>query len=483
MKQISLKKNSILNVIKTVSSVIFPLITFPYVSRVLLPVNVGKVNFGSSFVSYFSLIATLGITTYAIRECSAVREDRDELSEKASEIFSINICTTIVAYILLILSLLAFRELDSYRCLIVIQCTSILFTTLGADWLNSAMEDFKYITLRTVFFQIVSLILMFIFVRNETDYLKYAAITVFSSSGANIANFFYRKKYCDVTFTKIMHWKRHFKPILFLFVMILSQTIFNSSDITMLGLMKGDYEVGIYSTAYKIKNIIAQVITSLTWVVMPRLSVYFSMHAFDKVNDLLKKALNVMITLGFPCIAGSIVLSSDIIEIIGGKAYKDASFPLIILMISFAIDLFGGSFLGNMICLPSKREKPFVESWCIAAILNIILNYFLIPIGGACAAAFTSTISTLMVLLWLIIKRDKRVEISYLEICKSPIIGTIVIIVYCLLIKFIHMNSVFTIIICVCGSGVLYSVILIKMKNKLMDEIEFFIKKVLKEWI
>ena len=153
MKQISLKKNSILNVIKTVSSVIFPLITFPYVSRVLLPVNVGKVNFGSSFVSYFSLIATLGITTYAIRECSAVREDRNELSTKASEIFSINICTTIVAYALLILSLLAFRELDSYRCLIVIQCTSILFITLGADWLNSAMEDFKYITLRTVFFR------------------------------------------------------------------------------------------------------------------------------------------------------------------------------------------------------------------------------------------------------------------------------------------------------------------------------------------
>ena len=175
MSEKSLKVNSILNVIKTISSILFPLITFPYISRVLQPAYVGKVNFGASFVSYFSLIASLGITTYAIRECSAVRGDKNKLGEIASQIFSINVYTTIIAYVMLGLSLIFFRELDSYRTLIIVQSTAILFTTWGTDWLNSAMEDFAYITIRTIAFQFLSLVLMFLLVKTPEDYIKYAA--------------------------------------------------------------------------------------------------------------------------------------------------------------------------------------------------------------------------------------------------------------------------------------------------------------------
>ena len=260
MKEKSIKINAVLNVIKTISSIIFPLITFPYISRVLMPDNVGKVNFGSSFVSYFSLIASLGITTYAIRECSAKRKNKEKLSRTASQIFSINVITTIIAYVSMAIILLLFRNLDSYRTLIIIQSTAILFATLGCDWLNSAMEDFAFITVRTIAFQIISLVLMFAFVRKPSDYITYAAITVLSSSGANIINIFYRKKYCTVRFVRQMNLKRHFKPILLLFVMLLVQTIFNSADVTMLGLMKGDYEVGLYSIAVKITNLVCQLV-------------------------------------------------------------------------------------------------------------------------------------------------------------------------------------------------------------------------------
>ena len=181
--KINIKLNAILNVIKTISSILFPLITFPYASRILLPENIGKVNFASSYISYFTLIATLGITTYAIRECSIVRNDKKLLSQKASEIYSINLVTTIIAYILLVSSLFAFRFLDTYRTLIIIHSTVILCTTLGADWLNTAMEDFTYITIRTVLFQIISIMLMFVFVKTKEDYVRYAWIIIFSSSG------------------------------------------------------------------------------------------------------------------------------------------------------------------------------------------------------------------------------------------------------------------------------------------------------------
>ena len=153
----SIKRNAFFNVLKNVSSILFPLITFPYISRVLLPENVGKINFSLSFVSFFSVIATLGIYTYAIRECSKVRDDSIKFNKIANQIYSINILTTIFAYSLLFIIVCSFSELESYRTIIIFQSASILAITLGADWINAAFEDFKFITYRTLFFQIFHL--------------------------------------------------------------------------------------------------------------------------------------------------------------------------------------------------------------------------------------------------------------------------------------------------------------------------------------
>ena len=138
----TVQKNTLFNVVKTLSSILYPLITFPYVSRILMPENVGKVNFGNSIVSYFSLIATLGISTYATRECSKAKKDKILLQQTASEIFSINLISTLIAYVGLIILLVVAKPLSNYRILICIQSTTIIFTTLGADWLNMAMEDY-----------------------------------------------------------------------------------------------------------------------------------------------------------------------------------------------------------------------------------------------------------------------------------------------------------------------------------------------------
>lgn len=477
MQEQSIKKNSFLNVIKTVSGIIFPLITFPYISRVLLPSNVGKLNFGSSYISYFSMIATLGITTYAIRECSALRDNKKDLGKKASEIFSINICTTGVAYILLAISLIIFPRLENYRTLIIIQSTSILFTTLGADWLNSAMEDFKFITLRTVAFQVISLVLMFVFVKTEGDYLKYAAITVFSTSGANIVNIFYRKKYCEVTFVGNMNWKQHFKPILLLFVMILAQTIFSSADVTMLGIMKNDYEIGIYSTAHKIENIISQVVSSFAWVVMPRMSYYFAEGDFSKINAMLRKTLALLMSIGIPAFVGVCVLSKEIVMLVGGSNYLDAAIPLVILMFSFAFSLIGGSFLGNMVLLPSQNEKKYMFICCITAGINVILNYLLIPYWGAKAAAFTTAVSSFVIMSLLLIVKDKRIKLDYIrQVSSAPIVGAVGIFVFCKIIENYITNIIARIGICIVGSVLIYGGILILMKNMVVMEMLSIVK-------
>lgn len=478
MKNQSIKSNAIYNTVKTVSAIIFPLISFPYISHVLLADNLGKINFGLSIISYFSLIATLGINTYAIRECSLVRDNQSQLETTASQIFSINVVTTFIAYCLLLISLLVFRSLDNYRTLIIIQSFSIAATTLGADWLNSAMEDFKFITIRTIAFQFLSLILLFIFVHKPDDYYIYAIICLVSSSGASIVNVFYRKRYCRVVFTLKMDIRRHFNPILLLFVMLLAQNIFNNVDSTMLGLMIGDREVGIYGAAHRMYNIINQVVASVLWVIIPRMSYYFNKGDYEEINGLLRKVLGFNFLIGLPCATGAFILSNDIVYIIAGSSFLEASSVLRILICGFMFTLIGGNFLGNAVLLPSKNERYYMIVCCITALINVVTNYFLIPYYGAKGAAFTTSLCSLFIFILLLLKKDKRIKIrKMLSTVIAPIIGSITIVLICLWLS--SVTSLWKrVSLSIIISAVSYFSVQVLLKNELLV---LFFKPILKK--
>ena len=190
MKVKSLKFNSIVNITKTVLGIIFPLITFPYASRILGATGIGRVDYANSIANYFILFASLGISTYAIREGAKVRDDKEKLNQLATEVFVINSISTVVAYIGLIIcsSLPVFRN---YQNLILLNGTIMIFELIGVNWLFNIFEDYVYITVRTFAFQIISLIILFLFVKTKNDYFIYAGLIVFSNAGANVFNIFY----------------------------------------------------------------------------------------------------------------------------------------------------------------------------------------------------------------------------------------------------------------------------------------------------
>ncbi len=421
----SINKNTIFSVIKSAMSIIYPLITFPYISRVLLTNNVGKINFGNSVISYVSLLASLGVTTYAVRECAKCRDDKEKLGKVASEILSINVISTLVAYLALIIVLLFAKPLENYRTLICIQASAVLFATIGADWLNTAMEDFKYITLRTVGVQIISIILMVIFVKKPEDYLIYTIISVVASSGANVLNVIYRRKFCKTRFVIRMNIKKHLPPILLMFSLLLSQIIFTNSDITILGLTRGDYEVGLYGTSVKIYNIINTMVASVAWVVMPQLSALFAKAEYKEINRLLKYSLNFIIILGLPCISGMEIIASEIICTIAGETYIDATISLRILGGALACSFVGG-WIANMTMLPAGKEGLCLRSSVVSAVLNVILNIALIPKWGLNAAAFTTVLSELVGVLIILPHIDRNIHIEGLaELFKAPVFGSL----------------------------------------------------------
>ena len=462
---LGIKKNTLFNTIKSVFGIIYPLITFPYISRVLQTENVGKINFSNSVVSYFSLIASLGVTTYAVRECSKYREDKDKLGETASHILSINIWSTLIAYFALIVTLLLARPLDNYRKLIIIQSSTILFTTLGADWLNTAMEDFKFIAIRTMGMQVVSLLLMFIFVKRPEDYLIYAIISVVATSGTNIVNIFYRRRYCKTRFVFHIDWKKHLPSILLLFSLLLSQTIYISSDTTILGLVKGDYQVGLYSTSVKIYNVVNTMIASVAWVVMPQLSLNFAKRDFIQVNNLLKYSLNFIIVLGLPCLVGLNVIGQEVIMLIAGESYLGAELSLRILTISLGCSFISG-WIGNMMMLPAGKEKICLKSSIVSAVVNIILNFIFIPVWGLNAAAATTAVSEFLGIIIKLPYIDENIRIDGLgKIFAAPITGSLAIILVSLIVRYFVKSSYLIAILTIILSGCIYLIILIFMRN------------------
>ena len=425
MSSKSIGKNTFYNTIKSVSSIMFPLITFPYISRVLLPDNVGKINFGISVVAYFSLIASLGITTYAIRECAKCRDDRYELSKTASELYSLNIVTTLIAYLFLGIMLMFFQDFENYRLLIIIQSVSIFFSTLGTDWINNAMEDFGYITARTLVVQLVSLVLMFVFVHEPDDYMIYAVILLVSGSGAQIFNVFYRRRYCDVGFTKNIQWRKHFKPVMLLFSMQLAMIVYVNSDTTMLGFMKGDTEVGLYSIPVKIYNIVQSLVTASWLGIVPQMAIGFAKRDYVSLNKLLRYAFNYTLILGLPCLVGICLMAEGIVLIIAGEAYLGCVLALRIIMLALLTSFVGG-FLTNLIMLPSGRDKLSFISSVISAILNLGLNFVLIPIYGLNAAAFTTFVSMFVGVLIKLPFVEKKLKFDYMKKDMwSPVIGCI----------------------------------------------------------
>ena len=467
MKKASLKLNSFMNTLKTFMSLVFPLITYPYALRVLQVNNIGMNNFANSIVSYFSLIAGLGISRYATREGARVRDDLKAFNTFASQMFTFSLISTGVACLALFASLVYIEPLKPYTILILVNSITILGTTIGMDWVNSAQEEYIYITLRTFLFQIISMILLFSCVHDENDLIVYAWITVISNIGANCLNFFYIRKYVKLHIV-FRGLKDHFTPVMWLFASTIATTIYVNSDTTMLGLFCGDYNVGLYGVATKIYTILKQLLSASIAVALPRLSNYWANGNTTEFKNTINSVFNTFMTLLLPIMVGVFMLAPEAIEIIGGKSFLDGVTALRILSISLGFSVIG-IFYTNAMMLPMKREKQTTIIMIISAITNFILNFIFIPMAAQNGAAFTTVIAELIVMVCQIYVMSKdKVFHPNKKLLFQVFWGCLGIIVVCFCIGRINLNLFLRTILSVTGSIVLYFVILFELKNDLV---------------
>ena len=470
MKKKSLGLNAFLNGLRSVLNLFFPLITFPYVSRVLSVSGIGIYNFSNTYINYFILIASLGISTYAVREGSKYRDDKNRINEFASQIFSLNIIAMIVAYLLLFASLIIFKNLHNYISCILIFSLQILFTTLGTEWIYTIYEDYTYITIRSIAFKIISIILLFLLVKKPEDYLIYAAITVFSGVGSNLLNFIHARKFVYIKLTTQTNWRYHLKPVLVIFASTIAVTIYVSSDTTILGLLKSDYAVGIYSTSVKIYQIAQSLLSALLMVTIPRLAFLWGQRRLGEYNKVLSKVFNSLGILVLPVVVGLIMLSREVILIIASEKYLLSVNSLRIISWAIIFSIFSWIF-SDCVLIPVKRENLVLRNTIVTAVENIVLNFILIPFMSYDGTSLSTVIAEFTVMIMngyscrdiiksVILKKDT------LKNLLDSIIGCVGIVIVCLLCNVSFSSLIFRTILSVVFSIITYGAILILLKNK-----------------
>lgn len=376
----SVKVNYILNLINTGTQMLFPLITFPYVCRVIEADGIGQINFFQSIISYISLFTCLGIPMYAIREIARDRSDVVQMNRTATEILLLHSMLTLVGYAIVAILCLTVPQIQVNIPLFLILSLTIFFTAIGCEWFYQGIEDFKYITIRGLIIKTVSVVLLFIFVKSKTDLLYYGCYTVFGVLGGNIFNFFRLRKYIhreNIIFSEL-HIKRHIKPVLKVFSFSVVTSIYLQLNTVLLGFLKNALAVGYFAAATKVMQMLLKMSACLGSVMMPRASHLIAENKEAEFNRLIQKSYDFTLAIALPMTIGLIFCAPSLITALCGVKFEHSILPSqiiapIILMVAIS------NIFGIQVLFPKGKINIVTLCCGIGAAADLILNLCLIP--------------------------------------------------------------------------------------------------------
>lgn len=432
----SVKVNYILNLINTGTQMLFPLITFPYACRVIEPEGIGQVNFFSSIIGYISLFTCLGIPMYAVREIARDRNDIVKMNRTAVEILLLHALLSLAGYLIVAVLCLTVPQIKVDIPLFLILSLTIFFTAIGCEWFYQGIEDFKYITIRGLIVKVVSVVLLFIFVKTKDDLIYYGAYTVIGILGGNIFNFFRLRKYIhkeNFVFSNL-NISRHIKPVLQVFSFNVVTSVYLQLNPVLLGFLKGALAVGYFTAATKIMSVVMKLSSCLGVVMMPRTSNLIAEHKEEEFNKLIQKSYDFTIAISLPLTCGLLVAAPYIIKVLCGQEFIPATFASqiiapIILMVGIS------NVMGIQVLYPKGKIKTVIHCCLIGAIVDLLLNVILIPFFSydGTAIAYLGAEMATTVSMYIIAKKDlpirffKKCHIDYLlgSILMSVIVLTV----------------------------------------------------------
>lgn len=395
MREKSLAKNSIYNVIYKSLNVVFPLVTSMYVSRVLLSSGIGRVASAKNLVTYFTLLAALGLPTYGTKIIAELRYDSKALSKTFSELFLINLITTSVCticYFSIVFLNSAFRADIHLYSIVGLQ---VVLNIFNIDWFYQGIEEYRYIMVRSLAVKVISFVFILVFVHDPGDYLFYAFASVIGVAFNYIMNVIHLRKIIHFTFEGLK-LKRHIKYLIILFSTGIAVEIYTLTDITMLTVMSNKECVGYYSNAINGVKTIKEMIVAICAVFLPRLSYHYANGEKDVFLSLANKGIKILTFFSIPAAIGCFLLADKIVILLFGSGFVNAILTVRILAMSI-VTIGLSNYIGYQVLIIIGKEKRMLVNSIFGALLNIILNYFLISQFQHNGAAIASMLTEVVV--------------------------------------------------------------------------------------
>ena len=478
----TVKLNFILNITRLFLGAAFIVITTPYITRVLGPKNLGKVEYVNSIITYFMLFTILGVPNYGIREVAKYRDNQKELSKVVIELLTILFITTIIGYFILFGYIYIYKSLFEIKDIILIMSINIVCNSIGVEWFYQGIEDQLYITKRFILVRIFTLIVMFLFVKSKENYLIYAFILVMMQSGSNILNFINLRKYISFKGIKLSNLKliKHIKPIFVIFSATVATAIYLQLDSVMIGNINKE-AVGIYTIPNKLIRMMLMIVTALGGVLLPRITNCLKNKDYKNYNIYMNNSLNYILLISVPLFTASFLLADKVIYLMAVSQFKDSILTMKILSpILFTIGI--AYFLGFQLLYPLGLEKYYTYSVIVAAVVNFIFNYLMIPKylqnGAAIGTVIAETVGPLIMLFFA---RKYLKKINFFSVKRLKyFIATFIMSLVIIFIKRFEVSSVKTLVFSFILGGISYIVVLLLLKEEICVEGMKIIKKKVK---
>lgn len=382
----SLKKNFAYRSVLTLSTYLIGFITFPYVARVLGVEQIGLVNFVDNTVNYFLLFATLGVGILGVREIAAAEKNREHRGKVFANILGMNVVFTLLTLVAYFILIAAVPKLHQYTELFYVGAAKILFTAFLIEWFFSGVEDFRYITLRTVAIKTLYVVSVFLFVRGPGDYILYFVLTTCTVVLNAVVNMVYVRRF--VSFKSCDFFCRtYLKPNLMLGFYAIMTSMYITFNVMFLGLASNNVEVGYYTTAFKLYTIVLGLFSAFTTVMMPRMSALIAKGDKECFGVMIGKSFSALFTYCIPLAVCSIVLAPQIIYALSGAGYEGAVLPMRMIM-GLVLVVGTAQILAVQVLMPMKRDRILLAASVSGALLSVAANILLVPRLASIGTAF-----------------------------------------------------------------------------------------------
>ena len=467
----SIKKNIFYNVSLSVLNALFPIVTAPYISRVLGVENVGVIRFVTTCVSYFVLFAALGIGFYGVRELAKYREDQAKCSQIFTSLSTIVFCSTLVVTFFFILSINLIPEFKEHRLLFSVYGITLYLAPVTMDWYFQAKENFRMITIRSFVVKLLALASLFIFVRERNDVMPYILITVFSIVVTNVWNLCYAfKTGLRITLQKIdIH--RHIKPMFVFMSSNVAIGVFVMINIVMLGFLSSYEQVGFYTSANIILIAITSFFAAISTALLPRLSFNDAQKNNETNAALLQKIFDLNALLIVPMAVGLCLISSRFIPLFFGREFVGSIVPMQILSLNLIITMFN-YLLGFNVLMVFGYEKKYLYTVIYAALLSFALNLLIIPFYGAIGTAIVAIVSNVFCcgLLLYFVNKFTQIRFRWKEMGIATFFSLPFFALYFFCNMFITRDILFLLVF-ICLTTTIYFILQFFMKNHLVHQI------------